>query len=262
MGVITMANLRFPKNLVNSELNPAFINFQYYSTKLGIPIPTTNIALAMPEDISQPSTISWDNEKFGMAGEGIKQAMKHGLAGEGVDSQTIESMTGALEARVKNAAIFNIAKTAGEAFGSGASAEGMMGAVSGKIANPYVTAIFRGVNFRNFDFVFRFTPLSQEDCVLIEQIISTMRAMALPDYTMNGSYLAYPYECRIDYFWKGRRNKWLNRFKRSACTKIDVNYTGTGSFSAMRNGFPTQIVLTTSWTELDIVVRGDIKDGY
>lgn len=254
-------HLIFPSNLVNKDLNPAYIGFQYYRNDLGALFPETNIALMMPEAISQPSTVSWDNEKFGVAGELMRQGIRK-FIGSDTESQSIDSMTESVKARVGNAAIFNAGGAANQALGGGASAEGLMGSIAGKIPNPYVTAIFRGVNFRNFDFVFRFTPMSEADCVLIDQIITEMRRLSLPSYETNGAYLSYPYECMIDYYWKGKRNKWLNRFKKAACTKIDVNYTGTGSFTTLRNGFPSQIVVTTSWSELELVVRQDVDTGH
>jgi len=254
-------HLIFPSNLVNRDLNPAYINFQFYKNDLGSLFPETNISLMMPEGISQPSTVSWDNEKFGMAGDLMRQGIRK-FIGSDTESQSIDSMTEAVKARVGNAMIFNAGEVANKGLGGGASSEGLMGSVAGKIPNPYVTAIFRGVNFRNFDFVFRFTPMSEADCVLIDTIISEMRRMALPAYKTHGAYLSYPYECSIKYMWKGGPNQWLNKFKKAACTKIDVNYTGTGSFTTLRNGFPSQIVVTTSWSELELVVRGDVDEGF
>lgn len=252
----------FPKNLVDMNVNPAAINFQYYRNDFGALRPESNITLMMPDEISQPNTVSWDNEKFGLAGEMVRQGMRKFAGSDTSNAQTVSSMIDAVNARVTNSAVFNTASVGVNQFGSEASAAGLMGAVKGVIANPYVTAIFRGVDFRSFEFVFRFTPLSESDCGDIDNIISEMRRLSLPDYRDGGSYLSYPYECTINYLWKGQRNKWLNRFKRCACTKIDINYTGAGAFTAMRNGFPSQIVLSTSWTELDLVVREDINRGY
>ena len=252
----------FPMNLVDVNNNPGAIKFQYYKNDLGAMKPETTITLMMPEEISQPNTVSWDNENFGMAGEVARQAIRNIAGNDTPGSQTISSMIDAVGARILNSAVFNAASTAVGQFGSSASADGLMGSTAGRIPNPYVTAIFRGVNFRDFEFLFRFTPLSELDCVLIDNIIKEMRRLSLPDYTENGSYLSYPYECNITYLWKAKPNKWLNRFKRCACTGIDVNYTGAGAFTTNRNGFPTQIVLHTKWTELDLVVRNDIRSGY
>lgn len=256
-----MKPIIFPRNLNNPDLNPGFISFQYYTKELGNLLPKENICLSMPEEISQPSTVSWDNEKFGMAGETLVQGLKQ-MSSAGDNTQSISELMSATKARMIGGAQTNIAKNLVGVLGSGASSEGIMGEVSGKIPNPYVTAIFRGVNFRNFDFVFRFTPLSIEDCDRIDQIIKIMRKNALPGLKGNNTFLTYPHECEITYCWKGKQNKWLNRFKRAACTKIDINYTGTGAFTAHRNGFPSQIVLTTSWSELEIVTREDVGDGF
>lgn len=256
-----MKKLHYPSNLVNKDLNPAFIQFAYFhrDDKMRLS-PKTMIQLSMPEQISQPSTVSWDNEKFGMAGKIISDGIKK-VSGSNEGTMDMNSMIDAVSQRVKQGAMFNIAAVANKGLGGGASAEGMMGEVTGRIPNPYVTAIFRGVNFRTFDFVFKFTPLSEKDCELINNIVKEMRSNALPESMDSSAFLSYPYECQISYFWKGKRNAWLNRFKRAACTKVDVNYAGTGSFTAMRNGFPTQIIVSTTWTELELVTRSDVTDG-
>lgn len=256
-----MKTLYYPKNLVNMDLNPAFIQLTYFHRDDQLRLaPKSTISLSMPEQISQPSTVSWDNEKFGMAGKILSDGMKK-LGGSNEGTMDISSMVDAVSQRVKQGAMFNVASVASRALGGTASAEGMMGEVSGRIPNPYVTAIFRGVNFRTFDYVFKFTPLSEDDCTLINNIIKEMRSNALPESLDSSAFLSYPYECQIAYFWKGKQNKWLNRFKRAACTKIDVNYAGTGSFTAMRNGFPTQIIVSTTWTELELVTRSDVTEG-
>lgn len=259
-----MALLIFPSNLANSSLNPGFIQFQYYTR--GSYMKTSaddTICLCMPDATSQPSTVSWDNEKFGFVGKSFTDTMqKLGKDGSGVTAADMNAIVEGAKSKVVTQGAFNIAEAAINAIGGKVSAEGLMGEIAGKVPNPYLTAVFRGVDFRTFTFTFKFAPMSESDCELIDNIIRTMRANSLPEYLDNAVYLSYPKECSISYHWKGQSNEWLNRFKRAVCTGVDVDYAPNGTFSTLRNGFPTQIIVSTKWTEVEIVTRQDVMEGF
>ena len=252
----------YPRELSNPDIHPATIRFGFFDRESAYrSMPTDEVQLYMPESVSQPSTVSWDTEKFGLIGNAI------GNIGRAAASDTGSLTSEALKA-VSNApgagfarALATIGSSAAGLLGGNVSAEGLMGEVMGKIPNPYLTMIFRGVDFRSFSFVFKFTPYSEADCDTIDNIIKTFRKNALP--SKDGAMLAYPKECEIQYFWRGAENKWLHRFKRAVCTAVDVDYTGAGMFSTMRNGFPSTIVLSTKWSEVQLVTREDIgrKEG-
>lgn len=65
-------------------------------------------------------------------------------------------------------------------FFSGPAGE-LMQIGAGVIPNPYIAQIFRSVNFRSFDFIFRLVPFSEKDCDTIQEIIKTFRRWALPE---------------------------------------------------------------------------------
>lgn len=66
----------------------------------------------------------------------------------------------------------------------------------------------------------------------------------------------------IQYQWHGGENIYLHRFKRSVITELTVDYTGTGMWTMLRNGFPTETILTISLGEIEIVVREDVNNGF
>lgn len=259
---MTTSNLLiYPSTLRNPTLNPAFIQLAYYQRDdTARTTPLATICLKMPDKISQPSTVNWGEEAFGMASSVIKDGLKN-FMGNGDNGMSVDEMLSSVGSRVAQQATFNVIAGATKAVGGNASAAGLMGEVIGKTPNPFMTVIFRGIDFRKFSFTFIFTPLSESDCELIDEIIKVMRANANAEYVDDRAFLAYPSECQISYYWKGQPHKWLNRFKRAACTAISVDYTGTGSYQSMRNAFPTQIVVDTTWQELEIVTRSDITQG-
>jgi hypothetical protein len=247
--------LIYPKTLVNEDLNPAFIQFQYYERDS---IKDSNIddivQLYMPESVGQPSTVSWDTEKFGFVGGTMAAALRKGsMDAAGTFANASEKLRGN--------ALANLGSSAAQLLGGKVSADGILGEVAGKINNPYLTMVFRGVDFRNFAFTFRFTPFSESDCDTIDQIIKTMRSNALPPGSSAsdpGPFLGYPKECAISYHWRGAENKWLHKFKKAVCTAVDVDYTSSGMFSVMRNGFPSEITVSTKWSEIELVLRDDV----
>lgn len=269
-----MANYSYPPDLSDQTVHPACIQFKFFERKSPTDsAPLDTIHLYMPEAASQPSTVSWDNEKFGFAGNAISklgQNLPQGIGAQGMDwnrlgSDMVQSITDAMAVGGARA-LANLGSAAAGILGGNVSAEGLMGEVLGKVPNPYLTAVFRGVDFRNFAFTFKFYPFQESDCDTIHNIIQAFRTNSLPSYAGDEggikSMLKYPSECNISYLWMGKENKWLHKFKRAVCTGIDVDYTSQGMFSTMRNGFPSEITMTTKWSEIEIVTREDISKGF
>lgn len=246
--------LMYPKTLGNSKLNPAHINFQYYKKN----VISDTIDLPMPDQVTNPSTINWAQENFGMIGNAVASSLKQVGSDQIANGEDIGKSIAAMGERIKTLAFYNVTSSAIGQAGGSVSAEGLMGAVGGKIPNPYHTMLFRGVEFRNFSFVFKFTPFTESDCELIDAIINTMRSHAYPDFSTDNQFFEYPDECQITYVWENNPNKWLHQFKRAVCTGIDVEYSSNGTWSSMRNGFPTLITVSTRWSETQVVTRGDI----
>ena len=253
--------LRYPRELENVNLHPALIQFQFFHRldfmKGNF---SDTIQLYMPEQASAPSTISWDFENFGIVGKSVAEALKNGTSAQDVQG----TISGVLD-RIKHQAIFNagadVINKAGAITGdSNVSGKGLGGEIAGKVPNPYLTAVFRGVDFRKFNFTFKFTPLREQDCVTISNIIKTFRKHSLPHYADEGSFLNYPSECAIAYYWKGKQNKYLPKFKRAVCTGIDTDFSSAGTFATLRNGMPAHITINTSWSEVEIVTRQDVED--
>lgn len=64
------------------------------------------------------------------------------------------------------------------------------------------------------------------------------------------------------YKWRGESNKYLHKFKRSVITALDVDYTPNGMFAVMRNGMPACIQVSMKLSEIELVMRKDVDEGY
>lgn len=266
----------YPPDLSDESVHPAAIEFKFFersSPRESSPLNTVH--LYMPESVAQPSTVDWGDSNLGFIGNAIRSAAGGAMAGlkGGLDiGKAFGDAVGMAGDGMQLAGAYglaNLGSAAAGLMGGNVTAEGLMGAVGGMIPNPYVTALFKGVGLREFAFVFKFYPFREEDCQDIYDIISVFRENALPSYSKdsmgtgnNKALLNFPSECDIRYLWQGKDNEWIQKFKRSVCTSIDIDYTGQGMFSTMRNGFPSEITMSTKWKELEIVTREDIVEGY
>ena len=265
----------YPPDLGDQTVHPAAIEFKFFERRSPTDsAPLNTIHLYMPESVTQPSTVDWGESNLGFVGNAIVKGAR-GIAnlsggfGEGPSIDKIGAALGDAGQLATAYGLANLGSAAASLMGGNVTAEGLMGAVAGVVPNPYVTALFRAVSLREFAFVFKFYPFQESDCQEIYDIISVFRENALPSYSKdvlgsgtNKALLGFPSECEIRYLWQGKDNEWIQKFKRSVCTTIDIDYTGQGMFSTMRNGFPSEITLSTKWKELEIVTREDIKDGY
>lgn len=244
-----MATLYYPELIKNSEAFPAHILFTFFerqSTQSSSP--QDFIHLYMPESFGQPNTVSWDSSfKAGQAVAGTLSAAKNLLTGG------------------RNLLGPGFSAFLRQAQSVGAAAKDLGSIASGMHLNPYYAQLFRSVDFRNFRYTFRFTPFSPGDCDTILEIINTFRRWSLPKSPTGSSLFSlfeYPGECEIDYIFDSAPNRWLHFFKRSVITSLDINYTGAGIWTMMRNGFPTETVMNVTFSEIEIVLRDDVDAGF
>lgn len=248
--------LTYPETLKNVTLNPAHINFQFYDRNTQSK--STSINLPMPNNVQNPNSVTWDQKDFGMIGDTVVKSLSS-MKGSGYNEDSVKSHLNSMAERMKSVAFYSgMSELVSKAGGNSLEAEDIMGAVNGKSLNPFRTMLFRGVNFRSFNFVFDLVPFSESDCDLIYNIITAFRAHSSPDFAGDKMAFTYPDECQITYMWESGANKWLNNFKRAVCTDVNIDYAPMGHWSSIRNGFPNIIRIDTKWTEVDIITRKDI----
>lgn len=262
--------LVYPRDLGDPDRFPAWINFSFFKRRdVNGRQMTDKIDLYMPESAENPSTVSWSTEDFGFVGNAIAATAKRidGSGFGGITQDVINMANNQAVGLIVARGAASLGSSAAGLLGGDVTAEGLMGVVAGKIPNPYLTMVFKGVDFRSFSFVFKFFPFSEEDCAHIYKIINTFRKNILPGKGDNGAFLTYPMECDISYKWGGAAggdskgqysNRWLHKFKTAYCTAFDVNYTNSGMFSVMRNGFPSEITVAMKWSERSLVTAEDI----
>lgn len=245
-----MADLEYPKGLseFSNDAESAgdavsFIRFDIFERINARTFkPHRGISLYMPETIENPTTVSWDGQSMGAGGSGAG-GFKTGLAR--LKHDYWEATTSSMGAKLTG--------------GSEASGQDILANKEQKILNPYMKMLFRGVNFRNFEMSFKFTPHSADESDTIYQICQEFRAAALPEEDSGGFKWKYPREIEIRYMYQGRDHPWLNKFKRCVITDAHVNYASAGHYVSMRNGFPAETELRLQFTEIELLTRKDIS---
>ncbi len=245
-----MADLEYPAGLAETGTNAestndavSFIRFEILNrVNATTYTPHANINLYMPTSIENPTNVSWDGQSLGPGGAGNQGFV------ESAYNRFMQSGEALLESMK--------AKAYG---GSQATGQDILADKEQKIVNPYMKMLFRGVNFRNFEMTFRFTPHTVEESDIIFQICQEFRAAALPEEEPGGFKWKYPREIEIKYKYQGRDHPWLNKFKRCVITDAHVNYTSAGHYVSMRNGFPAETELRLQFTEIELLTRKDIE---
>lgn len=253
-----MAEYKYPAGVGDGIFHACIQFTEWQRDDRNSSFPTNTYTLYMPERLVNPNTVSWDSEKFGIVANKITNFVGGGQQG------VLDSLSDVGSVALHNLK-YNLLGSVAQMLGSSASTEAIRAASSQKIPNPYLTMIFRGVDFRTFEFTFKLYPHSQEDTLTIYEMIKSFRKAALPPGSGAGggpAFLGYPNEFTIEYIYNGERNPWLNRFKRCVIVGIDTDYTGSGMWSMTRDGFPAEITLNLRFSEIEIVLRDDVEEGY
>jgi hypothetical protein len=207
----------------------------------------------MPTQLSTSYDIDWSTSELGVAAELFKQ-------GNGKSLTDLVKSFGASAAKnglATASAGTDIDFTDGLSF-------------SQSIAmNNHQEMLFRGMQFRSFDFKFRFVPQSEEENQNAENIVSAFKFYAAPEIIAGttGRFWIYPAEFDIQFFSNGSENLSLAKISTCVLTKINVDYTPIGSFSAHRkkqdgSGSPPVCVdLSMTFSEVEYVTKQNILRG-
>lgn len=158
-----------------------------------------------------------------------------------------------------------VASQVGRLTGTDLSRLGL--AAGGFATNPQLQVLFSGVGFRQFQFDFLFSPYSQEESLVVEQIIKTFKYAAAPEIVPNGIftqslYMKIPDTFNINFFYGNQENKKVHKIGESVLTNVNVDYSGTGQWATFDDGAPLQIRMTLQFLETVIIDKRRINEGY
>jgi hypothetical protein len=131
------------------------------------------------------------------------------------------------------------------------------------VLNPQVEMLFKGVPHRQHNFTFIFYASSIKDTTTIDNIVKIFKYHQAPEFAETGNgYFIYPSVFDIKFYSDGTLNKFLPRTSTSALTSCTVHYNPIAEWQTFENNAPVMVELSLSFTELEIITKTKIAQGY
>lgn len=127
--------------------------------------------------------------------------------------------------------------------------------------NPFKEVIFEAVNYRNFNFSYTFLPKNVAEVLNVRRIIDLFKFHMHPELSESGLFYVYPSEFEMQYYFKGDENEFLHKISTCVLKDMDVTY-GDQYFSSFRDGEPTEIRMSLSFQEVELLTKERIVKGY
>lgn len=216
------------------------------------------ITLYMPEQIGSTYSLRYGEQNFSTI-SGIRSLVS--AAANGGDSRAALAAADFIREAASGPSFGAIDAAARLASGTVNSQE-YLRALQRRTPNPHLEFTFEGVDRRKFSYTFNFAPRSHEETDMVQSIISRFKYHSLPKVSESGRRYIYPNEFEIEYHYRGAQNLFLNKISRCALEEIDVAYTPDGRFSAFHDGSPTRCQVTLRFTELEIMHRDRVEEGF
>lgn len=124
--------------------------------------------------------------------------------------------------------------------------------------NPFRQVMFESVDYRTFNFRYRFFPKNRNESLRIAAIIDLFKKHMHPEISDNKLFFIYPSEFEIRYMYKTKQNPYINKIADCALTDLQVDYGGD-QFATFEDGAPTEIGLTLTFRELEQITSEGIE---
>ncbi len=214
------------------------------------------IILPIPQSITDNNGVTWNNDEMNpLQALGLKygKALMSGNLDQLKTDGTLGSISAEEKLMVQNA-------LAGMAVGKGAG--DMVARATGKVMNPNLELIFGSVELRGFDFTFAFSPRNMSEANQVKQIIRLFKKhSAAKMESGNGFFISSPDIFTFEYMKGGGSHPFLNIFKPMVIRKINLDYTGNGTYSTFPDGTPTFIKMTVNLQELNPIYAEHYDSG-
>jgi len=190
--------------------------------------------------------------KMAVETKGEKLAADQTTAGAAVGGATLAA------AKVKG---LGAVAVLGGAIGLGQIGKGL-GTSEGIAVNPHTAVLFDNVNFREFQFSYKFIARNEKESVRITNIIDTFNYYMHPDVKWGGgSFFEYPEEWDIEFSTHLAPS--LFKIGRCALKNVNVNYNGESIPIFFEDtGAPVSVEISLTFQELEIQTKQTLDIGW
>ena len=161
----------------------------------------------------------------------------------------------------------NAAAGIAEALGGGEGGEELLNKAFGQANNPYLEVMFDQMALRQFSYNFTFAPRNQDETDDVQKIIQMFRFHMSPELQQGqGRFLTLPSEFDIHYMYQkedgtASENDYYHKISTCVLENCAVDYT-PGGVRSFQDGAPTQITMSLTFKETELLTKDRINQGY
>ena len=225
----------------------------------------------LPANVTDNLTARYDDSPtgiLGMAAKDIKEfADIAGFQGGMKDYEAMGSAGAGALKKFSEEALKRFGGAVAESLSGSEGAVPLANKVFGQADNPFVEVFFNTMNVRTFTYNFNFAPRNEDETMEIQEIIQLFRFHMAPELqAQNSRYLTLPSEFDIHYMYKANdgnsyENDYYNRISTCVLENVSTNYTPNG-VKSFADGAPTQITMSLTFKETEVLTKAKINEGY
>lgn len=215
-----------------------------------------SVTLHLPENIENSSKSQFEGVNSGAFG--IMSNMGETM-GDGNFLSQILNLGGGLAA---SGFAFASEKLGGDGLNTQVGVDIMGVKAGGVVAGANKHMLFRGIDFRQFNYQYSILPRSSKESTEINNMIKFLRMNMLPD--MAGlNFFRVPNTFTVEYFLGGKPAEFLHKIKPCVLMDCTVKYGGNGAFATFNEtDAPAVIELNLTFQEIQLVTSSDAAEGY
>jgi len=229
---------------------------------------TDSVALYLPPNVSDQTSAAYNDASTGIIGLVAAGGGKFLDAMRRNDYQEAASqLIGGVKAISEEALIRSSAGIVDLISGGEGDTLGLANKVFGQAMNPYMEVIFDSMAMRNFTYNFTFAPKNAQERDDVQDIIKLFRYHMAPE--LKGSqhrFLTLPSTFDIHYMYQHSKdyaseNNFYSKIATCVLKDCAVDYTPNG-VKSFQDGSPTQITMSLSFQETELLTKQSINAGY
>ena len=229
---------------------------------------TDSVALYLPPNVQDSTSAGYNDAQTGIVGLVAAGGGQFLDAMRRNDYQAAASqLIGGVKAISEEALIRSTAGIVDLLSGGEGDTLGLANKVFGQATNPYMEVLFDSMAFRNFTYNFTFAPKNAQERDDVQDIIKLFRFHMAPE--LKGAqhrFLTLPSTFDIHYMYQHSKNyasenNFYSKIATCVLTGVDVDYTPNG-VKSFQDGSPTQINMSLSFSETEMLTKQAINAGY
>ena len=229
---------------------------------------TDSVALYLPPNVQDSTSAGYNDAQTGIIGLVAAGGGQFLDAMRRNDYQAAASqLIGGVKAISEEALIRSSAGIVDILSGGEGDTLALANKVFGQATNPYMEVLFDSMAFRNFTYNFTFAPKNAQERDDVQDIIKLFRFHMAPE--LKGAqhrFLTLPSTFDIHYMYQHSKNyasenNFYSKIATCVLKDVTVDYTPNG-VKSFQDGSPTQINMSLSFQETEILTKQSINAGY